>query len=305
MTIKRVMSFWAPFRNVNLHFNTYWLFISVKISESRKGRSGVLFYGAWFNIKDSESYNNQKKIGGNFTRALMLTTQHHIRPSWLASHWRLLGSLIIGAMIGFAVAIVEAGSLSTSFIIGWDSAVVLYIISIVVMMRNNTLHSHLNQAHEGKAIILALIIVGSLICLLAIVAQTQIGKDYAGTARLLTIILTVGTIFITWFMIQVIFALQYAYLYFAKQRKGALKPFMFPETLLDNYLDSQSHKPADNVSFADFFYGAVAIGTSGQTADIAFTSTAGRTLATLHSIVAFVFNLVIISLLINIIASYL
>ena len=254
----------------------------------------------------------------------MLTIQHHIRPSWLASHWRLLGSLIIGAMIGFAVAIVEAGSLSTSFIIGWDSAVVLYIISIVVMMRNNTLHSHLNQAHEGKAIILALIIVGSLICLLAIVAQTRIGKDYAGTARLLTIILTVGTIFITWFMIQIIFALQYAYLYFAKQHKGALKPFMFPETLLDNDLDSNQaseedeklskdsnnqtnkpHKPTDNVSFEDFFYGAVAIGTSGQTADIAFTSTAGRALATLHSIVAFLFNLVIISLLINIIASYL
>ena len=235
----------------------------------------------------------------------MPPTKHHIRPSWLASHWRLLGSLIIGAIIGVAVAIVEAGSLSTSFIIGWDSAVILYIISIVVMMRNNTLHSHLNQAHEGKAIILALIIVGSLICLLAIVAQTQIGKDYAGAARLLTIILTVATIFITWFMIQVVFALQYAYLYFAKQRKAALKPFMFPENLLDTDVDSQPLKPTDDVSFADFFYGAVAIGTSGQTADITFTSTVGRALATLHSIVAFVFNLVIISLLINIIASYL
>ncbi len=44
---------------------------------------------------------------------------------------------------------------------------------------------------------------------------------------------------------------------------------------------------------------------SGQTADIAFTSKAGRKLATLHSIIAFVFNLLIISLLINIVASYL
>lgn len=231
----------------------------------------------------------------------MLTTHHQTRPSWLVSHWRLLASLIMGAIIGFAVATLEAGSLSTSFIIGWDSAVILYITSIVLMMRNNTLHSHLNQAHEGKAIILALIIIGSSICLLAMVAQTQIGKDYTGTARLLSIILTVGTIFITWFMIQIIFALQYAYLYFAKQRKGALKPFMFPETSLGN----QQVDKKDNASFEDFFYGAVAIGTSGQTADIAFTSTAGRALATLHSIVAFVFNLVIISLLINIIASYL
>lgn len=231
----------------------------------------------------------------------MLTTHHQIRPSWLATHWRLLASLIMGAIIGFVVATIKAGSLSTNFIIGWDSAVILYMISIGVMMRANTLHSHLTQAHEGKAIILALIIVSSLICLLAIVKQTHIGKEYEGMARLLTIMLTVGTIFITWFMIQIIFALQYAYLYFAKQRKGALKPFMFPETSLDN----QQVDKKDNASFEDFFYCAVAIGTSGQTADIAFTSTAGRALATLHSIVAFVFNLVIISLLINIIASYL
>lgn len=226
--------------------------------------------------------------------------QHH----WLRSHWRLIGSLIGGAIIGALIAVIWSVSFSTSFIIGWDSAILIYIVGIVVMMRNNTIHDHLIQVHEGKVIILTLIIMASLICLLAIVRQTQIGKDYQGMERLLTIALTVSTIFITWLMIQIIFALQYAYLYFSEQRQGALPPLMFPEAIGVETDNSKNNGITVNATFADFFYCAVAIGTSGQTADIAFTSKAGRRLATLHSIIAFVFNLVIISLLINIIASY-
>lgn len=220
------------------------------------------------------------------------------------SHWRLLGSLAMGALIGLAVATIWPVSISTRFIIGWDSAITNYIITIVMMMHANTIHGHLTQDHEGKVIILSLITIASLICLLAIVKQTQIGKDYQGMARILTIVLTVSTIFITWLMIQVTFAMQYAYLYFSEQRRGAAQPFMFPEAMMENRGDNDELKIVANAKFEDFFYCAVAIGTSGQTTDIAFTSRAGRKLATLHSMIAFVFNLVIISLLINIIASY-
>ncbi len=227
-----------------------------------------------------------------------------LRHHWLRSHWRLIASLISGAIIGLVSATIWPLSFSTGFIIGWDSAILIYIVNIVVMMHANTIHGHLTQAHEGKVLILSLITMASVICLLAIFRQTQIGKDYQGMARILTIGLTVSTIFITWLMIQVIFALQYAYLYFSEQRKGVIPPFMFPEATLEDKGDSDNHKITVNATFEDFFYCAVAIGTSGQTADIAFTSKAGRELATLHSIIAFVFNLVIISLLINIIASY-
>lgn len=220
------------------------------------------------------------------------------------SHWRLIGSLLVGMLIGLIISMIWSASYSTSFIIGWDSAILIYIVSIIIMMRDNTIHSHLTAEHEGKLVILSLISIASLICLLAIVRQTQIGKDYQGLARILTIALTVSTIFITWLMIQVVFAMQYAYLYFSEQRSGVAQPFMFPEALVENKSDSEDDPRLISAKFEDFFYCAVAIGTSGQTADIAFTSRAGRELATLHSIIAFIFNLVIISLLINIIASY-
>ena len=256
-----------------------------------------MYLEAWLKLALNRYYNL------NHNEYSLIDTMIRISNTFL-SHWRLLGSLLGGAVIGLIVAAIWPLSFSTSFIIGWDSAILIYIVSIIMMMRANTIHGHLNEDHEGKVIILSLISTASLICLLAIFRQTQIGKDYQGMERILIIALTVITIFITWLMIQVIFAMQYAYLYFSKQRSESNPPFMFPEAMVEDKGSSAESATIANAKFEDFFYCAVAIGTSGQTADIAFTSKAGRKLATLHSVIAFVFNLVIISLLINIIASY-
>ncbi len=218
------------------------------------------------------------------------------------SHWRLLGSLLIGLIIGIVVTIIWSLSFSTSFIIGWDCAILIFLSTIIIMLRKDTMHEHLNNAKQSKFSILSLIIVSSFICVYALAKQTQIGKNYQGLMLSLSITLTIGTIFITWLMIQIIFAMQYAYLYFSEAQKGHILPLLFPETMMESNAD---YKTPANVKFEDFFYCAVAIGTSGQTADIGFISKAGRKLATLHSIIAFVFNLVIIALLINIIATYL
>lgn len=218
------------------------------------------------------------------------------------SHWRLLGSLLIGLIIGIIATSIWSLSFSTSFIIGWNSAILIFLITIIIMLRKDTMHEHLNSAKQSKFSILSLIIVSSFICIYAIAKQTQIGKNYQDFKFALSISLTIGTIFITWLMIQVIFAMQYAYLYFSEVQAGNILPLAFPETMIESITDYRT--PAD-VRFEDFFYCAVAIGTSGQTADIGFISRAGRKLATLHSIIAFVFNLVIIALLINIIATYL
>ena len=219
-------------------------------------------------------------------------------PSPLSSHWRLMVSLLLGASIGVAFYFVQSLSLSTCFLIAWDSTVICYIASIIYMMQSDTLHQHLTQEHEGKALILTLVLLASLVCLFSLNRQTHIGKDYQGLAQSLNLALTIGTIFLAWLMIQVIFALQYAYLYFSARNNKTPAPLVFPE-------DNDSTEVTSQVEFADFFYIAVAIGTSGQTADVPFTSTAGRKLGTLHCIIAFIFNLAIISLLVSIIAEHL
>ena len=54
---------------------------------------------------------------------------------------------------------------------------------------------------------------------------------------------------------------------------------------------------------ADFFYFSAIIGTSGQTADVAFVSQPMRRIGSLHCILAYLFNTTVLALLINIAAS--
>ncbi len=64
--------------------------------------------------------------------------------------------------------------------------------------------------------------------------------------------------------------------------------------------------PSDeHPDYGDFFYFAVVIGTSGQTADVAFVSKPMRRIGTLHCILAYLFNTTVLALLINIGASLL
>ncbi len=217
-------------------------------------------------------------------------------------HWRLLFSLILGTIVGLTLFILGYLPPSTCFIIGWDCAILCYIVNIIIMLNNDTMHYHINRAKQSQFTFLFLIVLSSFICVYALTEQTAISKDYEHVALILSIGLTIGTIFTTWLMIQIIFAMHYAFLYFSELQKGGVLPLAFPEMLTAT--EAHPHPPT-SPKFEDFFYCAVSIGTSGQTADTNFVSTAGRKLATLHNIIAFTFNLVIIALMINILATYL
>lgn len=78
----------------------------------------------------------------------------------------------------------------------------------------------------------------------------------------------------------------------------------------EDYLDLQHKRPPGLVfpddgtrSYGDFVYVSAIIGTSGQTADVSFASPAMRRLATLHCVLAYLFNTIVLALLINISAS--
>ncbi|WP_296405913.1 DUF1345 domain-containing protein [Psychrobacter sp.] len=219
----------------------------------------------------------------------------------LTTHWRLISSLLAGALVGLACTTLLSLSLSTSFIIGWDSTILLYILNIIIMLNRDTMHEHLNSVKQSQFSVLSLIIISSFICVYSLTKQTQMTKNYQDWEFVLSISLTIGTIFTTWLMIQIIFAMHYAFLYFSQLQKGDALPIAFPEA---NTNSDTNHKQMVSPSFEDFFYCAVSIGTSAQTADTTFISTAGRNLATLHCVIAFAFNLVIIALMINILATY-
>jgi uncharacterized membrane protein len=127
--------------------------------------------------------------------------------------------------------------------------------------------------------------------LLAVGTQLATVKDLQGPARTLHIGLAGLTVLTNWLFTQVLFALHYAHDFYAARIRGEPELLVFPGT--------------PDPLYADFVYFAVVIGTSGQTADVAFNGTAIRRVGALHCVLAFFFNATLLALAINITAGLL
>ena len=90
----------------------------------------------------------------------------------------------------------------------------------------------------------------------------------------------------SWAFTQVMFALHYAHDYYSAQVRGQDAGLQFPGT--------------DKPDYGDFLYFACIIGTSAQTADVSFSSSAMRRTGLLHCVLAFFFNTTLVALTINI-----
>jgi uncharacterized membrane protein len=113
-------------------------------------------------------------------------------------------------------------------------------------------------------------------------------KHLEGTARLLHVLLAVMTVVSSWLFTQAVFAQHYAHDFYLARVRGAPDPLGFPGT--------------KDPLYADFFYFACSIGTSGQPADVCFHGSALRPVGTVHCVVAFFFNASLLALSINVAA---
>ena len=91
----------------------------------------------------------------------------------------------------------------------------------------------------------------------------------------------VGTLLLTWFFTNTVYALHYAHLYYSSRDGNDAGGIDFPGTKTPDYLD--------------FVYFSFTLGMTFQTSDTAITSRTIRRIATAHSFAAFVFNIGVIA----------
>jgi uncharacterized membrane protein len=103
--------------------------------------------------------------------------------------------------------------------------------------------------------------------------------------------LTVGALVSSWLLIQTVFAFHYARRYYDHAGRVGAEPaeLLFPGKREPDYLD--------------FAYYSFVIGMTSQVSDVAVTSRRMRRLTLIHGFLAFVFNIAVLALSINIIAS--
>ena len=202
---------------------------------------------------------------------------------------RLLSCLLVGVSTTFLLPDSLAHQTMTRAIIGWNVGAWLYLLLAVRMMFWST-HERMRlralQQDEGRILVLVLVVMAAVACVGAIVAELAVVKDLKGQARYSHIALAALTIVSSWAFTQVMFALHYAHDYYMTETRGTHGGLEFPG----------GHAP----DYGDFLYFASVIGTSGQTADVSFTSRRMRRTGTVHCILAFFFNTTLIALTINI-----
>lgn len=201
--------------------------------------------------------------------------------------------LFICALLGLTTVLILPSSLAqhpiTRLIIGWNVGACLYLLLAARMMFWSTherMRTRALQQDEGRIMVLALVVAAAIVSLGAIVAELAVTKDMHGTLRYVHITLAALTIPTSWAFTQVMFALHYAHDYYLAEVRGNHGGLEFPG----------GHAP----DYGDFLYFACVIGTSGQTADVGFTSRTMRRTGLVHCVLAFFFNTTLLALTINI-----
>jgi uncharacterized membrane protein len=215
------------------------------------------------------------------------------RPPALLRHIRIRPRLFTSGLLGVLTlcALLPWPDIHTvtRLVLGWNAFAGLYLLLVARMVALSNVASirrRAQQEDEGRLVVLALVVLAAVATLGAILAELAVVKNMQGTQRYAHIALAVLTIVTSWAFTHVMFALHYAHDFYTAQTRGHAAGLAFPGT--------------DTPDYGDFLYFACVIGTSGQTADVSFTSSAMRRTGLVHCVLAFFFNTTLVALTINI-----
>lgn len=216
--------------------------------------------------------------------------RHRVSPIRLVrSRPRLFSAALVGTLVVLALGYLPVFQTATRLILGWNTFALIYLAlagRMIFYSDHDKMRRRAQQQDEGRGTILALVVLAAMATLGAIIAQLGVVKDLQGWLRYTHLGLAVLTIVTSWAFTHVMFALHYAHDFYAALVRGKPVGLSFPGT--------------DKPDYGDFLYFACIIGTSGQTADVSFTTSAMRRTGLLHCVLAFFFNTTLVALTINI-----
>ena len=203
---------------------------------------------------------------------------------------RLWASFALGVVVSLVLPDAWSGQLLTRGLIGWNTGAICYLVLAWVMMARSSTEKMRSRARledEGRHTILIVVSIATVAVLVAIAAQLVLARETHNATKLAHVALCALTIITTWLFTQTMFALHYAHEHYS-HRANESPAFEFPGT--------------DEPDYFDFMYVACVIGTSGQTADVSFSSRRSRRVGLMHCVLAFFFNTTLLALTINVAA---
>jgi uncharacterized membrane protein len=210
---------------------------------------------------------------------------------WMGWHAPALRRVLLAAAIGVTVTVALCFFVNWPFavIVGWDCTAVLFLGSVwAVLLRANgdTTESLAMREDETRSAAWLLLTGASLASLLAVGFTLNLAGREDATARAVLIGLATVTVTLSWVVVNTLYTLHYARLYYAVAPGGI------------DFGDSGADPP----SYRDFAYVAFTIGMTYQVSDTTVRRSNLRHTALVHALISYVFGVVIVAAGINLIA---
>jgi uncharacterized membrane protein len=211
---------------------------------------------------------------------------------WLSRNVRIVRgrphfSLAAALFLVLLATLIGAGAgLARGMLLAFDIASLTFFTTILAMFARSPaskIHAHAAQGDAGRWGVLWSGVAVSSVAVVALGVELHASH----TGGIAEILLGGGSLVLSWCFLNTMFALHYAHEYY--MHADGRKVLEFPGT--------------DDPDYWDFMYFAFVLGMTFQVSDVQIASRGVRRVALAHGIVAFFFDVFILALSVNVVAS--
>lgn len=212
----------------------------------------------------------------------------------VAGHPRSFIAILIG-LAAYPILPRHLGAASRA-VLAWDVGCLSFLVLCAVLFLREPptrMPANAEAQQEGEWTVFWITLAGAVASFAALALEFSSGKDDPSAVRDFRMAVVAATLFLSWLTTHVLFALRYAHEYYETE-PGAMA--------VTGGLEFPGEK---NPDYWDFVYFALVLGMTFQVSDVQITARKFRRLATVHGLIGFLFNTVIIALTVNIAAGLL
>jgi uncharacterized membrane protein len=203
-----------------------------------------------------------------------------------------LRRVVVSAVVGVVVALVVSPFVSVELAVlcGWDAMALTFLITVwVVIVRADSRHTQELATREdvSRQIARLLLLVASIASVVAVALAVGRARQETGAERWTLVTIAAVTVVLSWTVVNTIFLLRYANLHYSSS-PGAV--------------DFVTTDGTDGPDYRDFAYLALTIGMCYQVSDTTLRDARIRRTVIVHSLMSYVFGVVIIATGVNIVA---
>ena len=210
-------------------------------------------------------------------------------------HWRAVSSFVVGLVVA-AAALALGWKVALSTVLGADAGAAVFLLTTGAVIMKDDEHDARRRARlddQSVPVMMGLVLGAMAASLAALIFALKQGKAPGHPASVWLVLLATATLIESWLVVQMLFCIHYAHLYFGDADD---------DRHADRGVQFQGEQPR---SYREFWYMAVCMGATYQVSDFSTTTTRYRDVITIHALIAFAFNTLVIALGVGIVGNLL